>query len=130
MLHRLVQLHVGHLLAGRRLPHLVERLRLRRGFDIVHVRYSSAGQAFAAALGGQVVIDFSGAPPQPQASQRTMVRSLAVTGSTRFKELASKPAIAEAGHANIDSEGDSASSCQGQGLRRWLQRCTAGCCDS
>lgn len=87
-------------------PHLVaEQLRLSLGLDLVHIPYSSAGQAVAAALGGQVPIVFSSTPPAIAHIVAGKLRSLAVTGSTRVKELASTPTMSEAGHGDIDGEG-------------------------
>lgn len=87
-------------------PHLVaEQLRLSLGLDLVHIPYSSAGQAVAAALGGQVPIVFSSTPPAIAHIVAGKLRGLAVTGSTRVKELASTPTMSEAGHGDIDGEG-------------------------
>ena len=87
-------------------PHLVaEQLRLSLGLDLVHIPYSSAGQAVAATLAGQVPIVFSSTPPAIQHIVAGKLRGLAVTGSTRLKELASTPTMAEAGHGDIDGEG-------------------------
>lgn len=87
-------------------PHLVaEQLRLGLGLDLVHIPYSSAGQAVAAALGGQVPIVFSSTPPALVHITAGKLRALAVTGTTRSSELAHTPTMAEAGHGNVDGEG-------------------------
>ena len=87
-------------------PHLVaEQLRLSLGLDLVHVPYSSAGQAVAAALGNQVPIVFSSTPPALPHIAAGKLRALAVTGTTRFSELANTPTMAEAGQRNVDGEG-------------------------
>jgi tripartite-type tricarboxylate transporter receptor subunit TctC len=87
-------------------PHLVaEQLRLSLGLDLVHIPYSSAGQAVAAALGGQVPIVFSSTPPALAHIAAGKLRALAVTGTTRSRELADTPTMAEAGHGNVDGEG-------------------------
>lgn len=87
-------------------PHLVaEQLRLSLGLDLVHIPYSSAGQAVAAALGGQVPIVFSSTPPAIAHIVAGKLRGLAVTGLARVKELANTPTMAEAGHGDIDGEG-------------------------
>ena len=87
-------------------PHLVaEQLRLSLGLDLVHIPYSGAGQAVAAALSGQVPIVFSSTPPAIAHIAAGKLRSLAVTGSTRVKELANTPTMSEAGHGEIDGEG-------------------------
>ena len=87
-------------------PHLVaEQLRLSLGLDLVHIPYSSAGQAIAATLGGQVPIVFSSTPPAIAHIVAGKLRGLAVTGSTRVKELANTPTMSEAGHGDIDGEG-------------------------
>ena len=87
-------------------PHLVaEQLRLSLGLDLVHIPYSSAGQAVAAALGGQVPIVFSSTPPALAHIAAGKLRALAVTGATRSSALADTPTMAEAGHGNVDGEG-------------------------
>jgi tripartite-type tricarboxylate transporter receptor subunit TctC len=87
-------------------PHLVaEQLRMGLGLDLVHIPYSSAGQAVAAALAGQVPIVFSSTPPAIPHVAAGKLRGLAVTGSTRAAELANTPTMAESGHPEIDGEG-------------------------
>lgn len=87
-------------------PHLVaEQLRLGLGLDLVHIPYSSAGQAVAAALGNQVPIVFSSLPPAVPHITAGKLRPLAVTGPTRAKELPGVPTMAEAGHGDVDGEG-------------------------
>lgn len=87
-------------------PHLVaEQLRLSLGLDLVHIPYGGAGQAVAAALGGQVPIVFSSTPPAIAHIAAGKLRSLAVTGASRTRELASTPTMAEAGYGEVDGEG-------------------------
>ena len=87
-------------------PHLVaEQLRLGLGLDLVHIPYSSAGQAVTAALSNQVPIVFSSVPPALPHITAGKLRALAVTGATRFSELANTPTMGEAGHSSVDGEG-------------------------
>ena len=87
-------------------PHLVaEQLRLSLGLDLVHIPYSSAGQAVAAALSGQVPIVFSSAPPAIPHIAAGKLRGLAVTGTSRTKELPTIPTMMEAGRGEVDGEG-------------------------
>ena len=87
-------------------PHLVaEQLRLGLGLDLVHIPYSSAGQAVTAALSSQVPIVFSSIPPALPHIMAGKLRALAVTGATRFSELANTPTMEEAGHGSVDGEG-------------------------
>lgn len=87
-------------------PHLVaEQLRLGLGLDLVHIAYSSAGQAVAAALGNQVPIVFSSTPPALAHIAAGKLRALAVTGTTRSSELPNTPTMAEAGYGSVDGEG-------------------------
>lgn len=87
-------------------PHLVaEQLRLGRGLDIVHIPYSSAGQAVAAALGNQVPVVFSSLPPAIPHITAGKLRALAVTGPARARELPDTPTMAEAGYGDVDGEG-------------------------
>ena len=87
-------------------PHLVaEQLRLSLGLDLVHIPYSSAGQAVAAALSGQVPIVFSSTPPAIPHIVAGKLRGLAVTGASRTKELPTVPTMLEAGRGEVDGEG-------------------------
>lgn len=87
-------------------PHLVaEQLRLGLGLDLVHIPYSSAGQAVAAALGAQVPIVFTSLPPALPHIAAGKLRALAVTGTTRNRDLPATPTMAEAGQAQVDGEG-------------------------
>ncbi len=87
-------------------PHLVaEQLRLGLGLDLVHIPYSGAGQAMAAALGAQVPIVFSSTPPAIPHIAAGKLRGLAVTGNTRTQELPTIPTMAEAGRSEVDGEG-------------------------
>ena len=87
-------------------PHLVaEQLRLSVGLDLVHIPFSSAGQAVAAALSGQVPIVFSSTPPAIPHIAAGKLRGLAVTGASRTKELPTIPTMLEAGRGEVDGEG-------------------------
>ena len=87
-------------------PHLVaEQLRLGLGLDLVHIPYGSAGQAVAAALSGQVPIVFSSTPPAIPHIVAGKLRGLAVTGTSRTKELPTVPTMLEAGRGEVDGEG-------------------------
>ena len=87
-------------------PHLVaEQLRLSLNLDLVHVPYSSAGQAVAAGLSGQVPIVFSSTPPAIPHILAGKLRGLAVTGASRTKELPTIPTMLEAGRGEVDGEG-------------------------
>jgi tripartite-type tricarboxylate transporter receptor subunit TctC len=87
-------------------PHLVaEQLRLGLGLDLAHIPYSSAGQAVAAALSGQVPIVFSTTPPALAHIAAGKLRGLAVTGAVRVGELPGTPTMSEAGQAAVDGEG-------------------------
>ena len=87
-------------------PHLVaEQLKLGLGLDLVHIPYSSAGQAVTAALSNQVPIVFSSIPPALPHITAGKLRALAVTGATRFSELVNTPTMEEAGHGTVDGEG-------------------------
>ena len=87
-------------------PHLVaEQLRLSLGLDLVHIPYSSAGQAVAAALSGQVPIVFSSTPPAIPHILAGKLRGLAVTGVSRIKDLPTIPTMLEAGRGEVDGEG-------------------------
>ena len=87
-------------------PHLVaEQLRLSLGLDLVHIPYSSAGQAVAAALSNQVPIVFTSTPPAIPHIVSGKLRGLAVTGASRTKGLPTIPTMLEAGRGEVDGEG-------------------------
>lgn len=87
-------------------PHLVaKQFRLSLSLDLVHIPYSSAGQAVAAALSGQVPIVFSSTPPAIPHIVTGTLRGLAVTGTSRTKQLPTIPTMLEAGRGEVDGEG-------------------------
>jgi tripartite-type tricarboxylate transporter receptor subunit TctC len=75
----------------------MELLKMRAGFDAVHVPYTGTAPALNALLSGAVDMTFSDvitAAPQIEAGN---VRVLAVSGSRRVKSMPNVPTIEEAG---------------------------------
>lgn len=74
------------------------------GLDVVHVPYSGAGPAVAAAVAGHVPAVFSSTPPVVPHILDGRLRALAVTGKARAPSLPDVPTMAEAGFA--ETKGD------------------------
>ena len=85
--------------------HLVgAQFGLSVGLDVVHVPYSGAGPAVAAAVAGHVPAVFSSMPPVVPHILEGRLRALAVTGGARSPSLPDVPTMAEAGFA--ETKGD------------------------
>lgn len=82
----------------------VELLDLRTGIELVHVPYTGAGPAAAAALSGTTDlagVNISSAMPLIKAGK---LRALVQTGAKRWFELPDVPTMEEAGIQNSESE--------------------------
>jgi tripartite-type tricarboxylate transporter receptor subunit TctC len=78
--------------------HLVgAQFGLSVGLEVVHVPYSGAGPAVAAAVAGHVPVVFSSMPPVVPHIMDGRLRALAVTGKARSPSLPDVPTMAEAG---------------------------------
>jgi tripartite-type tricarboxylate transporter receptor subunit TctC len=78
--------------------HLVgAQFALSVGLEVVHIPYSGAGPAVAAAVAGHVPVVFSSAPPVIPHIAQGRLRALAVTGKVRSPSLPEVPTMAEAG---------------------------------
>lgn len=85
--------------------HLVgAQFALSVGLDVVHIPYSGAGPAVAAAVAGHVPAVFSSAPPVIPHIVQGSLRALAVTGKARSPSLPDVPTMAEAGYP--ETKGD------------------------
>ncbi len=85
--------------------HLVgAQFALSVGLDVVHIPYSGAGPAVAAALANHVPAVFSSAPPVVPHILEGRLRALAVTGKVRSPSLPNVPTMAEAGYP--ETKGD------------------------
>jgi tripartite-type tricarboxylate transporter receptor subunit TctC len=87
------------------MPHLAaEMLKLRAGIDMVHVPYTSGGQAVQSLIAGTVDVASLATPqalPQVKVGQIT---ALAGTGRERWPELPDIPTLREAGFNDVIAE--------------------------
>ena len=83
---------------------LGEQLRLSLGIDFVHVPYSGAGPAIAAAVAGHVPVSISSSPPAMPHIADGRLRALAVSGKRRSLSLPDVPTMVEAGHTDMSGE--------------------------
>jgi len=78
------------------LSHLAgEKLKLMAGIDMVHVPYKGGGPAMLDVLAGNVPIYFSAIPASLPHIQAGKLRALAITSSTRNKDLPDLPTLSE-----------------------------------
>jgi tripartite-type tricarboxylate transporter receptor subunit TctC len=86
-------------------PHLLgELFRLSLQLDIVHVPYSSGGQAIGSTVAGHTPISFGALPPAVPHVKEGKLRALAVTSRAASPALPGIPAIAQAGYPNIAAD--------------------------
>ena len=86
-------------------PHLLgELFRLSLQLDIVHVPFSSGGQAIGSTLAGHTPISFGALPPAIQHVKEGNLRALAITSTTASDALAGVPTIARAGYPDLAAD--------------------------
>jgi tripartite-type tricarboxylate transporter receptor subunit TctC len=86
-------------------PHLLgELFRLSLKLDVVHVPFSSGGQAIGSALAGHTPISFGALPPAVPHVKDGKLRALAVTSKAASQVLPGIPSIAEAGYPDIAAD--------------------------
>jgi tripartite-type tricarboxylate transporter receptor subunit TctC len=86
-------------------PHLLgELFRLSLQLDMVHVPFSSGGQAIGSTLAGHTPISFGALPPAVQHVKEGKLRALAITSSAPSEALAGVPTIAQAGYPGIAAD--------------------------
>ena len=86
-------------------PHLLgELFRLSLQLDMVHVPFSSGGQAIGSTLAGHTPISFGALPPAVQHVKDGKLRALAITLSAPADALAGVPSIAQAGYPDIAAD--------------------------
>jgi len=83
---------------------LGEQLRLSLGIDFVHVPYSGAGPAIAAAVAGHVPVSISSSPPAMPHIADGRLCALAVSGKRRSLSLPDVPTMVEAGYTDMSGE--------------------------
>lgn len=86
-------------------PHLLgELFRLSFQLDMVHVPFSSGGQAIGSTLAGHTPISFGALPPAVQHVKEGKLRALAITSTAGSDALTGVPTIAQAGYPNIAAD--------------------------
>lgn len=80
-------------------PHLLgELFRLSLNLDMVHVPFSSGGQAIQSTVAGHTPISFGALPPAVQHVKEGALRPLAITSTSLADALPAVPTIAQAGY--------------------------------
>ncbi len=86
-------------------PHLLgELFRLTLQLDMVHVPFSSGGQAIGSTLAGHTPISFGALPPAVQHVKDGKLRALAITSNAPADALAGVPTIAQAGYPDFAAD--------------------------
>lgn len=86
-------------------PHLLgELFRLSLQLDMVHVPFSSGGQAIGSTLAGHTPISFGAVPPAVQHVKEGKLRALAVTSTAPSDALAGVPTSAQAGYPDFAAD--------------------------
>jgi len=86
-------------------PHLLgELFRLSFQLDMVHVPFSSGGQAIGSTLAGHTPISFGALPPAVQHVKDGKLRALAITSAAPSDALPGVPTIAQSGHPDIAAD--------------------------
>jgi tripartite-type tricarboxylate transporter receptor subunit TctC len=80
----------------------MESLRMRAGFDLVHVTYKGNPQVVADLVGGHVQAGFLATPSVLELVKEGKLRGLAVSGSRRESGAPNVPTAAEAGYPDFD----------------------------
>ena len=81
----------------------MELLKLRGGFDLVHVPYKGTGEATPDLISGQVQVMFFGVTQALTQAKAGQLKILAVGSPERLKELPDVPTIAESGFPGFTS---------------------------
>jgi tripartite-type tricarboxylate transporter receptor subunit TctC len=83
---------------------LGELFRLALQLDMVHVPFSSGGQAIGSTLAGHTPISFGALPPAVQHVKEGKLRALAITSTTPSDALPGVPTIAQAGYPDFAAD--------------------------
>lgn len=86
-------------------PHLLgELFRLSLKLDMVHIPFSSGGQAIQSTLAGHTPISFGALPPAVQHVREGALRALAITSKTPADALPGVQTIAQAGYPDFAAD--------------------------
>ena len=80
----------------------MESLRMRAGFDLVHVTYKGNPQVVADLVGGHIQAGFLATPGVIELVSEGKLRGLAVSSSSRAPRAPNVPTVAEAGYPGFD----------------------------
>jgi tripartite-type tricarboxylate transporter receptor subunit TctC len=81
----------------------MELLKMRGGFDLVHIPYKGTGEATPDLISGQVQVMFFGVTQALTQAKAGQLKILAVGSPERLKELPDVPTIAESGFPGFTS---------------------------
>ena len=82
-----------------------EQLKMKAGFDMVHVPYQGSGPEMAAMLGGQLTSAFVDATAAYPHIKSDKINIIAVTGAQRHPALPNVPTMGESGYAGFEANG-------------------------
>ena len=82
-----------------------ELMKLRAGWDIVHIPYKGTGPAMTEQIAGQVQVGLFNLIAGMQVVQSGRLRALAVSGVKRATRLPDSPTLAEVGVAGLEDVG-------------------------
>jgi len=86
-------------------PHLLgELFRLSLRLDMVHVPFSSGGQAIGSTLAGHTPISFGALPPAVEHVKEGKLHALAITSTAPSDALPGVPTIAQAGYPDFAAD--------------------------
>jgi tripartite-type tricarboxylate transporter receptor subunit TctC len=86
-------------------PHLLgELFRISLQLDMVHIPFSSGGQAIGSTLAGHTPISFGALPPAVQHVKEGKLRALAITSTAPSDALPGVPTIAQAGYPDFAAD--------------------------
>ncbi|BAT61544.1 tripartite tricarboxylate transporter family receptor [Variibacter gotjawalensis] len=86
-------------------PHLLgELFRLSLQLDMVHVPFSSGGQAIGSTLAGHTPISFGALPPAVEHVKDGKLRALAITSTEASDALSGVPTVAQAGYPDFAAD--------------------------
>lgn len=86
-------------------PHLLgELFRISLKLDLVHVPFTSGGQAIGSTVAGHTPVSFGALPPAVPFVQDGRLRALAITSTSGSAALPGVPTTAEIGHPEIAAD--------------------------
>jgi len=90
---------------GTNLHLMAELLQQQYGLKLIHVPYKNFGEAFPAAIRGDLKLVVTGVPPAVPMVKDGRLKAIAVTGASRSPYLPNVPTFAEAGIPGFETGG-------------------------